>query len=195
MTTTELNNIGERLRLIRERCGLKRKEVEELTSGKIKAASLSSYENNQSQISLKYLSELVVFYKQKRINISYDWLITGKGIPPSEGSDLTSNITAAKECAYFLQVNKMSKIITATTEKNFPYIRVGDFLGVIERQQFDRILKLYQVKYLTENTDIILAKHDNGCDVFYKPEDNSIGKINRENMTEINEIIWIRKQH
>lgn len=185
--------IGDRLRSIRERCGLTRKEVELQTNGEIKSASLSTFENNQSQISLRYLKVLLDFYRLKGVRSSYDWVISGDGMQPIEHEGLASNITAVKESAYFLQNNQNSKIITATTNKFSPYIKTGDFIGIIKRDSFTHELKLYTL--LREDTpEFIFGKKDKETSLIYYIDRSDI--VIQENVLshQIYEVIWVRKQ-
>lgn len=185
--------IGDRLRSIRERCGLTRKEVELQTNGEIKSASLSTFENNQSQISLRYLKVLLDFYRLKGVRSSYDWVISGDGMQPIEHEGLASNITAVKESAYFLQNNQNSKIITATTNRFSPYIKTGDFIGIIKRDSFTHELKLYTL--LREDTpEFIFGKKDKETSLIYYIDRSDI--VTQENVLshQIYEVIWVRKQ-
>lgn len=185
--------IGDRLRSIRERCGLTRKEVELQTNGEIKSASLSTFENNQSQISLRYLKVLLDFYRLKGVRSSYDWVISGDGMQPIEHEGLASNITAVKESAYFLQNNQNSKIITATTNRFSPYIKTGDFIGIIKRDSFTHELKLYTL--LREDTpEFIFGKKDKETSLIYYIDRSDI--VIQENVLshQIYEVIWVRKQ-
>ncbi len=185
--------IGDRLRSIRERCGLTRKEVELQTNGEIKSASLSTFENNQSQISLRYLKVLLDFYRLKGVRSSYDWVISGDGMQPIEHEGLASNITAVKESAYFLQNNQNSKIITATTNRFSPYIKTGDFIGIIKRNSFTHELKLYTL--MREDTsEFIFGKKDKETSLIYYIDRSDIVTQENDLPHQIYEVIWVRKQ-
>jgi len=185
--------IGDRLRSIRERCGLTRKEVELQTNGEIKSASLSTFENNQSQISLRYLKVLLDFYRLKGVRSSYDWVISGDGMQPIEHEGLASNITAVKESAYFLQNNQNSKIITATTNRFSPYIKTGDFIGIIKRDSFTHELKLYTL--MREDTpEFIFGKKDKETSLIYYIDRSDIVTQENDLPHQIYEVIWVRKQ-
>jgi transcriptional regulator with XRE-family HTH domain len=133
--TLENNQLPERLRLIRDMVGFSRREVEERSGGQINAASLSSYENNQSQISIVYIQKLVSFYSSQGITISYDWLITGFGDAPQESSRIDSNISSIKEANFFKKENRNSIIHTVETNDLSPIIKPGYIIGGILEQE------------------------------------------------------------
>lgn len=67
-----LSTLGDRLRLARERKGLKQTQVKERTN--INNKTLSGYENNVSEPDSNTLATLAELYE-----VSYRWLLTGKG--------------------------------------------------------------------------------------------------------------------
>lgn len=67
-----MSTLGERLRIARERKGLKQTQVKEKTN--INNKTLSGYENNVSEPDTNTLVKLADLYE-----VSYRWLLTGKG--------------------------------------------------------------------------------------------------------------------
>lgn len=67
-----MSTLGERLKLARERTGLKQTQVKERTN--INNKTLSGYENNVSEPDSATLAVLAELY-----GVSYKWLITGDG--------------------------------------------------------------------------------------------------------------------
>ncbi|NEX77406.1 helix-turn-helix transcriptional regulator [Bacillus thermocopriae] len=67
-----MSTLGERLKLARERTGLKQTQVKERTN--INNKTLSGYENNVSEPDSATLGVLAELY-----GVSYRWLITGEG--------------------------------------------------------------------------------------------------------------------
>ncbi|NGP46016.1 helix-turn-helix transcriptional regulator [Bacillaceae bacterium SIJ1] len=79
-----MSTLGERLRIARERKGLKQTQVKERTN--INNKTLSGYEHNVSEPDSNTLATLADLYE-----VSYKWLMTGKGEPSEEqkGDELT----------------------------------------------------------------------------------------------------------
>lgn len=75
-----LTTLGERLRLARERKGLKQTQVKERTN--INNKTLSGYENNVSEPDSNTLATLADLYE-----VSYKWLLSGKGNMTNDNSD------------------------------------------------------------------------------------------------------------
>lgn len=67
-----MSTLGERLKLARERTGLKQTQVKERTN--INNKTLSGYENNVSEPDAATLSTLAELY-----GVSYKWLLSGEG--------------------------------------------------------------------------------------------------------------------
>lgn len=67
-----MSTLGERLRLARDKKGLKQTQVKERTN--INNKTLSGYENNVSEPDTNTLATLADLYE-----VSYKWLLTGKG--------------------------------------------------------------------------------------------------------------------
>jgi len=76
--------LGERLKLARERTGLKQTQVKERTN--INNKTLSGYENNVSEPDSATLAILAELY-----GVSYKWLITGEGSMIEETSNTLSD--------------------------------------------------------------------------------------------------------
>lgn len=67
-----MTTIGERLRIARDKSGLKQTQVKERTN--INNKTLSGYENNVSQPDTETLVTLAELYE-----VSFEWLFAGKG--------------------------------------------------------------------------------------------------------------------
>ena len=67
-----MSTLGERLRIARDRVGLKQTQVKERTN--VNNKTLSGYENNVSEPDTNTLVTLANLY-----NVSYEWLLTGTG--------------------------------------------------------------------------------------------------------------------
>ncbi len=67
-----MSTLGERLRLARDKKGLKQTQVKDRTN--INNKTLSGYENNVSEPDTNTLATLADLYE-----VSYKWLLTGKG--------------------------------------------------------------------------------------------------------------------
>jgi transcriptional regulator with XRE-family HTH domain len=67
-----MSTLGERLKIARERTGLKQTQVKERTN--INNKTLSGYENNVSEPDSATLAVLAELY-----GVSYKWLLTGEG--------------------------------------------------------------------------------------------------------------------
>jgi transcriptional regulator with XRE-family HTH domain len=79
-----MSTLGERLKLARERTGLKQTQVKERTN--INNKTLSGYENNVSEPDSATLAILAELY-----GVSYKWLITGEGSMIEETSNTLSD--------------------------------------------------------------------------------------------------------
>lgn len=79
-----MSSLGERLKLARERTGLKQTQVKEKTN--INNKTLSGYENNVSEPDTSTLATLADLYE-----VSYKWLLSGEGpmINKSNGPTLS----------------------------------------------------------------------------------------------------------
>ncbi|MBB5148217.1 helix-turn-helix domain-containing protein [Ureibacillus thermosphaericus] len=77
-----MSTLGERLKLARERTGLKQTQVKERTN--INNKTLSGYENNVSEPDAATLAILADLY-----GVSYKWLLTGEGSMINESNKLT----------------------------------------------------------------------------------------------------------
>lgn len=69
------NEVGWRLRRIRESRNLSRKEVEDMTGGEFKESILAMYENARRRIPMPRLKQLADFY-----GVSIAWLM-GEAVP------------------------------------------------------------------------------------------------------------------
>ncbi|MEV9640474.1 helix-turn-helix domain-containing protein [Mammaliicoccus sciuri] len=74
-----MNTLGERLRIARDKKGLKQTQVKERTN--INNKTLSGYENNVSQPDGETLVTLAELYE-----VTFEWLLTGKGEMSSASS-------------------------------------------------------------------------------------------------------------
>lgn len=187
----ENNNIGSRLRFIREIKDLSRREVEERSNGDIKAASLSSYENNQSQISINYIQKLVSFYSSIGIDIDYGWLITGIGDIPHEQSNIDSNVSSIKEAGFFKKENRNSIIHTVDNETLSPLIKIGYLIGGVldidnNHKERIRLIKKVNGDIIIGNSKLIESK------MIITDTNGSISHLNMKDIESTYSIIWIR---
>lgn len=187
----ENNNIGSRLRLIREITDLSRREVEDKSNGDIKAASLSSYENNQSQISINYIQKLVSFYSSIGIDIDYGWLITGIGDIPHEQSNIDTNVSSIKEAGFFKKENRNAIIHTIDNDELSPLIKIGYLIGGVldkENNQKERIrlIRKFNGDIVIGNSKLIEGK------MIITDKNGSISHLNMKDIESTYSIIWIR---
>lgn len=102
-----MTTIGERLRMARDKSGLKQTEVKERTN--INNKTLSGYENNVSQPDPETLVVLADLYE-----VRYEWLFAGKG-------EMTANQTLGKVSNWDSKLPELTakdeKDITADLEK------------------------------------------------------------------------------
>lgn len=89
-----MSTLGERLKLARERTGLKQTQVKERTN--INNKTLSGYENNVSEPDAATLAILADLY-----GVSYKWLLTGEGSMINESNKLSDQ--AEKDIAKRIQ--------------------------------------------------------------------------------------------
>lgn len=94
-----MSTLGERLKLARERTGLKQTQVKERTN--INNKTLSGYENNVSEPDSATLGVLAELY-----GVSYKWLITGEGSMAKKSS---RNLTEKDERDIAKRMEKMKK--------------------------------------------------------------------------------------
>jgi len=78
-----MSNLGDRLRMARQKSGLRQTQVKERTN--INNKTLSGYENNVSEPDMNTLAVLTELY-----GVSYKWLLTG------EGEMMTTNLSTKK---------------------------------------------------------------------------------------------------
>lgn len=187
----ENNNIGSRLRLIREIKDLSRREVEDRSNGDIKAASLSSYENNQSQISINYIQKLVSFYSSIGIDIDYGWLITGIGNIPHEQSNIDTNVSSIKEAGFFKKENRNAIIHTIDNNELSPLIKIGYLIGGVTDKENDHKERIRLIRKV--NGDIVIGNSkliENKMIITDK--NGSISHLNMKDIESTYSIIWIR---
>lgn len=92
-----MSTLGDRLKLARERTGLKQTQVKERTN--INNKTLSGYENNVSEPDTATLSTLAELY-----GVTYKWLLSGEGsmiekksLNSKEERDIAKRLEAFKE--------------------------------------------------------------------------------------------------
>ncbi len=105
-----MSTLGERLKLARERTGLKQTEVKTRTN--INNKTLSGYENNVSEPDASTLSTLAELYE-----VSYKWLLTGEG--EMKNSKKTPSLTEKDERDIGKRLEKMKKdLLEGSTEED-----------------------------------------------------------------------------
>lgn len=185
-----MTDINTRLKMIRETLGISRKDVELLSGGDIKAASLSTFENNQSQISISYLRKLVSFYEKQGIDISYDWLITGNGVNPREKTLIANSLSTIEEMDLFKKNTKNSIVITVATNEFQPILAPGDVVGGIKETNLQG-LNLCIIKKHTEYVLKLAKQFDAGLIVttINSPE---FSVIYQNDISNIYRVVFIR---
>jgi transcriptional regulator with XRE-family HTH domain len=104
-----MSTLGERLRLAREKKGLKQTQVKERTN--INNKTLSGYENNVSEPDSNTLATLADLYE-----VSYRWLLTGKGDMSAKkelSTTYNASLTAKDEKDIAKRMEKIKKDLTA----------------------------------------------------------------------------------
>lgn len=189
-----MKEISYRLKEIREKLGLSRKNIEEESNHEIKATSLSTFENNQSQISISYLKRLVSFYQKKGIHVNYDWLITGIGVSPEESNLIGNGLSLINETEYFKINNTQSIILTVKTNEFTPIIMIGDIIGAIKIAEPVFNAKLCAIK---TNDDFLIkiAKKTNSGIIIYNWNPIDVNIINPTNVVDIYQIVYFRGNH
>lgn len=100
-----MSTLGERLRLAREKKGLKQTQVKERTN--INNKTLSGYENNVSEPDSNTLATLADLYE-----VSYRWLLTGKGDMSAKrelSTTYNASLTAKDERDIAKRMEKLKK--------------------------------------------------------------------------------------
>jgi len=188
-----MKDIAARIREIREYLDISRKEVEFRSGGLIKATSLSSFENAQSQISISYLKQLVEFYRREGVEISFDWLIAGNGPGPSDSVTLESNLSALKEVSFFKKNNYRSIVYTVTNPVPPLNIAQGDIIGGVCSEKNSTHTKFRLFRLNNGETCLHLSKIDGKKVVFFDQEQQKISHLPLETVQDIYDVIWIRK--
>ncbi|WP_158784360.1 helix-turn-helix domain-containing protein [Pantoea sp. BAV 3049] len=188
-----MKDIADRIRELRELLDISRKEVEIRSGGLIKATSLSSFENAQSQISISYLRQLVEFYKGEGIETSFDWLIAGNGPGPSDSVTLESNLSALKEVSFFKKNNYKSLIYTVTKSMTSLNIAQGDIIGGVYSKNNPTHSKFRLFKLNNGETCLYLSRVDGKKVVIFDQDQQKISYLPLETVQEIYDVVWIRK--
>ena len=186
-----MKNIGTRLKLVREAAELTRKDVESSSLGEIKSSSLSSFENNQSMISINYLVKLMYFYELENLIVDYKWLLTGMGNTPVKDLDINSNLNIIKEVSAFKELNKSAILYTVDSSDFAPFMCVGDVLGAIKSNDYSSGIKIVNTKdggLLLKNAYV-----NNGVLVYNAPNVQVLKSIDDSDVVGIYDVIWIRK--
>lgn len=186
-----MNELAIRLKTIRVRANLSRKDVEKLSAGDIKASSLSTFENAQSLISISYLRRIIDFYSSQGIDVSYDWLFTGYGIAPEEKSILSSNLSSIKESDFFKYSNENSIIITVDNESLEPLVSIGDLIGAVRVKMDFNGTKLCVIN---TNKGLIVkpAKVINNGVVILDLNTKEMVFFDKDHIIDLYRVIWIR---
>ncbi|SMG59704.1 helix-turn-helix domain-containing protein [Cedecea sp. NFIX57] len=188
-----MKDIANRIRELRELLEISRKEVEIRSNGVIKASSLSSFENAQSQISISYLKQLVTFYQQQGVDVGFDWLITGNGPAPTESSTLESNLAVIKEISFFKKMNDNS--IIYTSPKSIPSLNIeqGDIVGAVKTKKRTQKTKLCLIRLTDGEYILALTRESSENIITFDPDQAEVNSLPLEMVEDIYEIIWIRK--
>ncbi|WP_341660305.1 helix-turn-helix transcriptional regulator [Vibrio sp.] len=186
-----MKDIAYRLRQIREVSGLSRKEVEQISLGVLKASSLSTFENNQSKISIHYLANLVQFYRNQSVNVSFDWVVNGEGITPSKQNNMLRNLSAVNEANFFRESHSNSIILSSDTYFP-PYINVGDFVGAVKNDDDKDKTKIRVIKIKDKGFSILEGSFFDDFFI-YRTGDGELINLPSSNVLESYDIIWIRK--
>lgn len=186
-----MRELGIRLKAIRTRANLSRKDVENLSSGEINASSLSTFENAQSLISISYLRKLVEFYSSQGMDVSYDWVFTGYGIAPEDRTLFSSNLSAINESSLFKQSNDNAIVITVDNTSLEPIVSVGDLIGAVKTKMDFTGTKLCVIN--TNNGLVVKpAKIINNGVVILDLNTKDMVFVDREHITDLYRVIWIR---
>ena len=171
--------------------GMTRREVEVASGGEILASSLSSFENNQSKISISYLSKMISFYKSKGIVIDFEWLFTGVGFEPMQCIDINSNINVIKEASFFKDLNKSSILYTVDNNDFSPFINIGDVLGGVKCEKKHSGIKIVN----TVNLGLLLvnAYVDCECITYNTSREQNIKRLDYSVVVGVYDVVWIRK--
>lgn len=188
-----MKDIAHRIRALRALLDISRKEVEMRSEGRIKATSLSTFENAQSTISIPYLRQLVYFYQTQGIVVGFDWLITGNGPRPSHRSVLESNISVIQEVAFFRKTNQHAIIHTATESLPFLYIEQGDIIGAVrtEKNMYRTAVRLFRLT--SGESKIMLTKIFDGNVMTFDLSQTRLQSLPLETVEEIYDVVWLRK--
>lgn len=108
-----MNTLGDRLRMARQKSGLKQTQVKERTN--INNKTLSGYENNVSEPDMNTLATLTELYE-----VSYKWLLTGEGemIIPRQTDKKTSTLTEKDERDIGKRMAKIKKDLMVGSSDN-----------------------------------------------------------------------------
>lgn len=85
-----MSTLGDRLRIARQKSGLRQTQVKERTN--INNKTLSGYENNVSEPDMSTLTVLTELY-----GVSYEWLLTGEGEMTVNTTKKSSPLTEKNE--------------------------------------------------------------------------------------------------
>ena len=186
-----MKELGIRLKTIRTKANLSRKDVEKLSSGEIKASSLSTFENAQSLISISYLRKLVEFYSSQGMDVSYDWVFTGYGIAPDDRSLFSSNLSAINESEVFKRSNENSIVITVDNSSLEPIVSIGDLIGAVKSKLDFTGTKLCVIN--TNNGLVVKpAKIINNGVAILDLNTKDMVFVDRVHIMELYRVIWIR---
>lgn len=149
--------MNDRIRKLRDLLSINRREVEELSDGKIKSRALESIEAGRSMVSMTMLQTIHDFYNKNNIVVSYEWIITGVGKPPyilNKNVLENVNFNVFEEAKYFEELNPRAITLTVQDDKLIPVCKVGDLIGGI------------QVDEVEFNNDYIITKLNNEINIY-----------------------------
>ncbi|APC96185.1 helix-turn-helix transcriptional regulator [Francisella tularensis subsp. novicida] len=188
--------MNKRIRQLRDLININRREVEELSDGKIKSRALESIESGRSSVSIEMLQAIHDFYNKHNIVISYEWIITGVGKPPYmlDKSILnTTNINIYKEAKYFEDLNPRSISLTVQDNKLVPFCKIGDLIGGIQVEE-----KAFSNEYVITkvnnniNTYKIKSYEDRNVHVLMDAKNEIQEIVTFKEIEYFYKIVWVR---
>lgn len=149
------SDAGSRLKKLRTMAGATRKDLQNTFN--VSSNTLQAWENNKNPLSSKVVNNLCQIFLNLGILCTEEWLLYGKGKPPSyiEGKfsidDLSNNDhlieeeKIMKEAMIFKSHYADSKVIIVSDEAMLPMYQTGDYVG----------------GFLYRNDDILIANGQN----------------------------------
>ncbi len=136
--------IGKRLRLIREHLGLTRQDLQ--SKYNLSSETLKSWESGKIGLTAKGLDRCLELYKQEKIVLSKEWVVTGIGLDPRlsaaianiqlEAKLQTNNDIAIsdfdlalKEVTFFRNLSSAAVVMQVSDNDMQPFYSPGDYVG------------------------------------------------------------------